>query len=135
MSTVQHLIAHSRLLNQLVAKLDASGPAFTPDQQILWDGVHKEGLELSTSSKDLGLSVGAGLFPNTWQKDGQYRIIANVADEAAALKDGWLPATFPQTMIKFGFPDVTVHNSVQKSAALSAGYALPGLAPNAEGVS
>jgi hypothetical protein len=113
--TIQQVISKASALNNLVILLAES---------LL---IAELSADLLRSVRELGTDMGAGFFPNTFTKDGVYRLVHNEREQAVAVADGWRVATFPETMIKAGFPDLVVHNSVQKTLANKDGYRLPGL--------
>ncbi len=126
--TIQNLISHSRLLNQLIAQMNAIGvQVLSPAQVVIWNAVATEALVISQGLNSLGLQNGSGLFPNTFVRNGRYIQVFTTAEEVQAIAAGYVVATFPQTMIKFGSPDRVVHNAVEKNQAITAGYTLPGL--------
>jgi hypothetical protein len=75
----------------------------------------------------IGLVVGAGRYPNTFVKDGLYRIVNTPTEQDEAERAGYVVATFPETMVKAGSPDIVVHNDSEKEDATDIGYALPGI--------
>lgn len=91
------------------------------------DAVVEETTEALVAIEAVAASTGAGSFPNTLFKAGLYMLVNDASEMTAALTNGWVLATFPETMIKAGAPDLVVHNSVEKDAAISNGYSLPGL--------
>jgi hypothetical protein len=114
-------------MNQLIAVLEASAPAFTPEQRATWVEIRQQGMVMSSNLKAFGLEFGAGLYPNTFVKAGVYAVANNAIEEATLLLAGWIVATYPETMSKFGAPDIVVHNAVEKDRALDLGYTLAGL--------
>lgn len=126
-TTIQTLLSQSRLLTQLITQFNTFRAVMEGPERIIWDQIVEESLALSAGLADLGQSTGAGRFPNTFAKNGAYMYVNNSDEETAALENGFRPATFPETMIKEGSPNLVVHNSVQKFEALQLGYTLPGL--------
>jgi hypothetical protein len=126
--TVQHVIAHSLLLEQLIGLFPAID-TLTPNQKLAIAEIANEANQVSTGIAQFGVQVGAGLFPNTYVKNGVYIFVNTPAEVMDAIANGFVVATFPETMVKPGFPDRVVHNTPQKNAALDAGYTLPGLPP------
>ncbi len=125
--TINFLLSHARLLNQLLAQFSFVG--LSPDQLAQMVEISQEGRTLSSGLAELAQQQGAGNYPNTFTKGGQYMYVNNPDEESRARAAGWVVATFPETMIRFGSPDLTVHNAVEKDKALNLGYSLPGLPP------
>lgn len=129
MPTVQFLISHSRLINQYISALDGTGLTLDDDQKRLWGQITSESLGLTDSLHQFGDDLGSGFFPNTFVKGRNYMKVNNMTEEAQALADGWVVATFPQIMVSVGRANKTVHNAIEKDEALDQGYTLPGIAP------
>jgi len=120
--TIQQVISKASALNNLVILLARAYPL-----SALVAELTQESAELLQTARQVGSEMGAGFFPNTFTKGGVYKIVHNETEKAAAVADGWVVATFPETMVKKGEPDVEVRNSVQKNLVARDGYRLPGL--------
>jgi len=79
--------------------------------------------------KGIALAIGAGIFPNTFQKmvNGSpvYRIVTTPGEETIAENQGFTVATFPETMTRADSAPLVVHSQVEKEVALDQGYTLP----------
>lgn len=126
--TIHFLLSHARLSNQLLAQF-AARTDLTLGSRLALVEIIQEGRVLSSGLAELGRQQGAGNYPNTFVKGGVYMYVNSPDEEQKARADGWVVASFPETMVRFGSPDIIVHNAVEKNKALDLGYSLPGLPP------
>lgn len=82
---------------------------------------------LVASAKNVEIGGGEDIdsYPNTFVKDGKYRIVNSAKEEVAAVQAGFKVAGYPETMVKANAPDKVVHSDSEKLAAEGLGYKLP----------
>jgi hypothetical protein len=124
--TIQSAIALSIDIRSAVQSL-VTALAGSPATLQLVQDITTQSEALTTGLSQLGIDIGAGLYPNTFVRNGVYLIVNNLVEQEAAVAQGYVVATFPETMIKAGSPDLVVNNEREKDEALAQGYTLPGL--------
>lgn len=115
-------------IDLVIADLSAGGLNISPHTQLLIDNLKEESGKMLDGVKQLSDEVGGGTFPNTYQTKTapfKYKIVNNEDEEAQAVANGLVIATFPETMMLEGSPDLIVHNQDEKEVATRNGYMLP----------
>jgi len=132
-TTIQNITALAILINNGITdlKVALTNTTVPPTVPPLLDGLTRQSTQLGLDLKQLETTLGAGSFPNTMVKQTPngptYLIIQNAEQQVQAQSEGYLIATFPETMVKVGFPNLEVFSEIEKDAALQDGYNLPGL--------
>jgi hypothetical protein len=132
-TTIQNITALAILMNNGIADLTVAltNIPVPPTVPPLLDGLTRQSAQLGLDLKQLETTLGAGSFPNTMVKQTAngptYLIIQNAEQQVQAQSEGYLIATFPETMVKVGFPNLEVFSEIEKDDALQQGYNLPGL--------
>jgi hypothetical protein len=132
-TTIQNITALAILINNGITDLKVAlqNTTVPPTVPPLLDGLTRQSAQLGLDLKQLETTLGAGSFPNTMVKQTPngptYLIIQNAEQQVQAQSEGYLIATFPETMVKVGFPNLEVFSEIEKDDALQQGYNLPGL--------